>query len=135
MQTTRGTSLSDEGDKRGTSAEPSATSQQSDEGDKQGLSAAGEPQAVNARRRHLGVLFGVAIFVIAADLISKIIVVAKLSDRAPIRLLGGLLTLEETRNPGAAFSIGTGATFLFGVVAIAVIIVILRTARRLFSRP
>jgi signal peptidase II len=139
MQTTRGTSLSDEGDKRGTSAEPSATGQLSDEGDKRGTSAepsaTGESHVANGRRRHLGVLFGVAVFVIAADLISKIIVVAKLSDRAPLKLLGGLLTLEETRNPGAAFSIGTGATFLFGIVAIAVIVVILRTARRLFSRP
>jgi signal peptidase II len=138
MQTTRGTSLSDEGDKRGTSAEPSATQEHSDEGDKRGTSAepsAGEPQAANGRRRHLGALFGVAIFVIAADVISKLLVVAKLSDRAPIKLLGGLVSLEETRNPGAAFSIGTGATLLFGVVAIAVIVVILRTARRLFSRP
>jgi signal peptidase II len=157
MQTTRGTSLSDEGDKRGTSAEPSATDQHSDEGDKRGTSAepsatdqhsdegdkrgtsaepsATDQQPANGRHRHLAALFGVALFVIAADLTSKIIVVAKLSDRAPIKLLGGLLTLEETRNPGAAFSIGTGATLLFGVVAIAVIFVILRTARRLFSGP
>ena len=34
-----------------------------------------------------------------------------------------------------AFSVGTGATLIFGVVAIAVIAVIVRTARRLFSRP
>jgi signal peptidase II len=87
------------------------------------------------RRRHLGVLFAVAAFVIAADAVSKIIVVAKLSGRPPVRLLDGLLTLDYTRNAGAAFSIGTGATYLFGIVAIAVIAVILRTSRRLFSRP
>jgi signal peptidase II len=81
------------------------------------------------------VLLAVAAFVIAADVISKIIVVARLAGRPPVRLLDGLLTLDYTRNAGAAFSIGTGATYLFGIVAIAVIVVILRTARRLFSKP
>jgi lipoprotein signal peptidase len=112
MQTTRGTSLNGPG----ASTEPNST-------------------IIVDRRRHLGVLFAVAAFVIAADVASKIIVVAKLSGRAPVRLLDGLLTLDYTRNAGAAFSIGTGATYLFGIVAIAVIAVILRTSRRLFSRP
>ena len=83
----------------------------------------------------MAVLLGVAAAVVVLDVISKVLVVAKLSDRPPVRLLGGFLKLEETRNAGAAFSIGTGATFLFAVVAIAVIVVILRSARRLYSRP
>jgi lipoprotein signal peptidase len=91
--------------------------------------------AATVRRRHVGILLAVAIFVVAADVISKILVVAKLSDRAPIRLLGGLVKLEETRNSGAAFSLGGGSTIVFAVVAIVVIAVILRTARRLFSTP
>jgi signal peptidase II len=97
--------------------------------------AAPKPTGVPQRRRHLGVLFVVAVFVLAADVVSKVIVVAKLAGRTPVRLLDGLLTLDYTRNAGAAFSIGTGATYVFGVVAIAVIVVILRTARRLFSTP
>ena len=44
---------------------------------------------------------------------SKTIVVATLSHRAPIRLLGGFLTLRELRNSGAAFSIGTSVTVVF----------------------
>jgi len=112
MQTTRGTSLGGPG----ASTEPGAN-------------------VIGDRRRHVGVLFAVAAFVLVADVVSKIIVVAQLSGRAPVRLLDGLLTLDYTRNAGAAFSIGTGATYLFGIVAIAVIAVILRTARRLFSRP
>jgi len=109
MQTTRGTSLA--------------------------ASAGGSDQLEPARHRHVGVLIGVAIFVIAIDVISKVLVVAKLSNREPVRLLGGFLKLEETRNAGAAFSIGGGATFLFAFVAIGVIVVILRTARRLYSGP
>ncbi|HZC60011.1 MAG TPA: signal peptidase II [Streptosporangiaceae bacterium] len=74
-----------------------------------------------------------AVFV--ADLVSKTIVVATLSDRAPLRLLGGLLTLRELRNSGAAFSIGTSVTVVFTLIALGVIVAILRTARRLRSIP
>ena len=73
--------------------------------------------------------------VFVADLVSKTIVVATLSDRAPLRLLGGLLTLRELRNSGAAFSIGTSVTVVFTLIALGVIVAILRTARRLRSVP
>jgi len=73
--------------------------------------------------------------VFVADLVSKTIVVATLSHRAPIRLLGGFLTLRELRNSGAAFSIGTSVTVVFTLIALGVIVAILRTARRLRSIP
>ena len=38
-----------------------------------------------------------------------------------------------TRNPGAAFSVGTGETVVFTVIAFAVIVYIARTARKLYS--
>jgi signal peptidase II len=99
-----------------------------DPGDRR--SAAGSPG-----RRYLGVLIGVALFVITADAITKAIVVARLSGRLPVRLLGGFLTLRLLRNSGAAFSIGTSLTIVFTVIAVGVVIFILRTARRLRSLP
>jgi signal peptidase II len=75
-----------------------------------------------------------AALVLVADVVSKLIVVAKLSDRAPVRLIPHVLTLVLTRNPGAAFSIGTGQTIVFSVVALAVVVVIARTARSLVSQ-
>jgi lipoprotein signal peptidase len=75
----------------------------------------------------------VAAFVLAADVISKAIVVARMPDHAPIRLLGGLLTITLTRNGGAAFSIGTSMTIVFTAIAVGVIVYILRTARNLRS--
>ena len=75
----------------------------------------------------------VAVLVLAADLVSKSLVVAHLEGRAPIRLLGGALLLNVGRNPGAAFSFAEGATVLFTLVAVAVAVVIVRTARRLGS--
>jgi signal peptidase II len=75
----------------------------------------------------------VAAFVLAADVISKSIVVARMADHLPIRLLGGLLTITLTRNGGAAFSIGTSMTIVFTAIAVGVIVYILRTARNLRS--
>src|SRR5208282_692774 len=93
----------------------------------------GQVSAPPGRPRRVALLFAVAVFVIAADVISKAIVVAKMADHAPIRLLGGLLTITLTRNGGAAFSIGTSMTIVFTVVAVGVIVYILRAARNLRS--
>jgi signal peptidase II len=86
-----------------------------------------------ARPRRIGLLLGVAVFVIAADAISKAIVVATMPGHAPIRLLGGALTITLTRNGGAAFSIGTSMTIVFTVIALGVVVYILRAARNLRS--
>jgi signal peptidase II len=85
------------------------------------------------RPRRVVLLLSVAAFVIAADVISKAIVVARMADHPPIRLLGGLLTITLTRNPGAAFSIGTSMTIVFTAIAVGVIVFILRAARNLRS--
>jgi signal peptidase II len=112
-------------------------------GDEPGASTAAEissdpdeqPDAPAGRRRpQLTLLLAVAVAVVALDQLSKALVVARLADQPPIRLLGGLLTLDYTRNPGAAFSLGTGFTFVFTAVAVAVVVVILRTSRRLYSK-
>jgi lipoprotein signal peptidase len=80
------------------------------------------------------VLLGVAVTVLALDIASKAIVVATLSDRPPVKLLGSLLMLTESRNPGAAFSIGgPSETILFTAIAVGVIIFIIRSARRIHS--
>ena len=94
-----------------------------------------EPAAPQPARPRVFILFVVAAGVLALDIASKAIVVATLSDRLPIRLLGGLLTLRESRNSGAAFSIGTSMTVVFTLIAAGVIIFILRTSRRIYSLP
>ena len=75
----------------------------------------------------------VAGLVLAADIISKAIVVASMEPGRVVRLAGHYLELTNTRNSGAAFSVGTGATVLFTAVAVVVVAVILRTAKRLRS--
>jgi lipoprotein signal peptidase len=95
--------------------------------------AGGTPLSAPTRPRRVGLLLAVAAFVLAADVISKSIVVARMADHQPIRLLGGLLTITLTRNGGAAFSIGTSMTIVFTAIAVGVIVYILRTARNLRS--
>jgi signal peptidase II len=87
------------------------------------------------RPLRIRVLVGVALTVLALDIVSKLLVVAKLSGRPPVRLLGGFLHLLVSRNPGAAFSIGTSMTLVFSAIAVTVIVIILRTARRIRSLP
>jgi signal peptidase II len=88
-----------------------------------------------ARRRRVVLLVAVALAVLVLDQVTKITVVATLSNRAPIRLLGGFLHLRVDRNPGAAFSFAPSMTILFSLIAITVIVVILRSSRRIGSTP
>ncbi len=85
------------------------------------------------RPRRVVLLLAVAAFVIAADVISKAIVVAAMPGHPNIRLLGGALTITLTRNGGAAFSIGTSMTIVFTAIAVGVIVYIVRAARSLRS--
>jgi signal peptidase II len=88
----------------------------------------------HAPRRRLGVLVGVAAVVLAADLASKVAVVALLSGRPHLRLFGGVLTLLVARNPGAAFGIGGPAvTVAFTAIAGGVAGTIVRYSRRIGS--
>ncbi|WP_428846963.1 signal peptidase II [Rhizohabitans arisaemae] len=95
--------------------------------------AGGPAKPVGGRR--IAVLAAVAVTAYLLDLVTKIITVRLLEGREPIELLGGLLTLRVIRNPGAAFSIGTGLTLVLSLIAIGVVIAIVRTARRLRSTP
>ncbi|GEK02931.1 signal peptidase II [Streptomyces sp. NPDC003388] len=87
------------------------------------------------RGRRIAVLFAVAVFAYALDLVSKMLVVAKLEHHAPIQVIGDLLELHAIRNPGAAFGFGAAFTIIFTLIAAAVIVVIVRLARKLYSLP
>jgi signal peptidase II len=80
------------------------------------------------------VFFAVGILALAADIISKVSIVATVKPTdAPVRLLGGALYIVQARNSGAAFSVGTGATIALTIVSLIVVVIIVRAARRLTS--
>jgi signal peptidase II len=86
-------------------------------------------------RAALTVLGAVAVFAVAMDQWTKQLVLQSLPGRGPVRILGGLIYLDLTRNPGAAFSFGTNITFIFPVIAIVISVAILYFARGLRSWP
>jgi signal peptidase II len=94
---------------------------------------AGAAPATSARRPRTRLLLLLATVVFGADLASKLLVVATIDRGENVRLLGGALYLTHARNTGAAFSFAEGFTVVFSLIAAVVVVVIVRTARRLFS--
>ncbi|RBY85602.1 signal peptidase II [Blastococcus sp. TF02A-30] len=86
-----------------------------------------------AGRPRTRLLLLLALGVLALDLVTKLVVVATIDMGEDVRLLGGALYLTQYRNVGAAFSFAEGWTVVFSLVAVAVAVVIVRTARSLFS--
>jgi signal peptidase II len=101
--------------------------------------AAGRPTLATSRRNRLVVvLVCVAVGVVVLDQLTKWWAVQELlprilSGQPPIQVVGDLLRLTYTENTGAAFSIGTGFTWIFSAIAVVVVVVIIRTSRRLGS--
>ncbi|WP_158610801.1 signal peptidase II [Micromonospora endolithica] len=87
---------------------------------------------MGATQRRRWWLAGAALLALAIDVASKSAAAAWLPGR-PVELLGGL-HLRLTRNPGAAFSIGTDFTPVFTIVAVAVIAGIVWYARNVTHR-
>jgi signal peptidase II len=80
-------------------------------------------------------LYGTAAVVLAADQLSKYLVVRNLAGRPPVRLIGSLLELRYATNSGGAFSLLTGAPLFFALMAVAVIGGILYAGRRARGLP
>ena len=108
MQTTSGTSLS--------GSDPDA-----------------EPQDPDRKPRRFGLLLAVAVAAYAIDVVTKTWAVSSLAGQPPIEVLGDFLQLRLTRNPGAAFSLGTSATFALSVISIVVVVVVIVLGRRVAS--
>ena len=83
--------------------------------------------------RRVALLTVAAGVVLALDIVTKVFVVANLEGQPPVRLAGGALYLDVIRNPGAAFSLATGMTWLLTLIAIGVVAAIVRMAGRLRS--
>jgi signal peptidase II len=85
------------------------------------------------RRRLLVLLAVVCVLAYAADQVTKWIALEQLADGRVVPVVDGWFSLRLLFNPGAAFSLGEGTTWLFTGVAVVVVVVIVRTARRLGS--
>ncbi|WP_241961199.1 signal peptidase II [Homoserinimonas hongtaonis] len=95
----------------------------------------GAPRAARSRvsLKALGLLVCVALLVYVADQLSKAWVVANLDERTVNPVLGELLQFVFVRNPGAAFSLASGSTWIFSIAASLVTLFIILFAHRIRS--
>ncbi|MDT7784307.1 MAG: signal peptidase [Pseudonocardiales bacterium] len=84
------------------------------------------------RTRILAIL---AAGVLALDVLTKVLSVAFLEGADPIKLFGGVLYLTFVRNPGAAFGMAEGMTWILALIALGVAGFILWISRNLRSQP
>jgi signal peptidase II len=80
----------------------------------------------------LGVAAGLAV---GLDQLVKYLSTENLTEGEPVKILGGLVYLSLLRNSGAAFSLGSGYTWVFPLVTVAVVTWIAVLSRRLRSVP
>jgi signal peptidase II len=86
------------------------------------------------RKIRFGVLVAfalVAAFAFIADQLSKYFVVENLPVGTPVPIIGEILQFTFVRNPGAAFSMFSGTTWIFAIIAAAVAIFIILFANRI----
>ncbi len=80
------------------------------------------------------VLLGVVALVLyIADQVTKFFVVKDLVDGSHVQVLGDFLIFQFVRNPGAAFSLASGSTWIFSILATLVTAAIVFFARRIKS--
>ena len=83
--------------------------------------------------RTVALLVVTAVVVLTLDVVTKLLAVANLEGREPVRALGGVVYLQLVRNPGAAFSIATGMTWVLSLIAAGVVVAIVWIVPRLRS--
>lgn len=83
--------------------------------------------------RALIVLAAVALCVYGLDQIAKFLVVQNLPYDRSVPILGQLLRFVYVTNSGAAFSIGTGSTWIFSIIGLGVLIFVVWYAPRIRS--
>jgi signal peptidase II len=91
------------------------------------------PAPTRPRRHLVALLVTLWGLVLVLDQLTKTLALQRLADNVPVPVLGDLLRLRLVFNPGAAFSMGTGMTWVFTLIALGVVIVVARVARRLGS--
>lgn len=87
----------------------------------------------HSHREALLWLAAIAAFVYMLDQGSKVLVVATLTEGTVVPVLGPVLQFEFVRNPGAAFSLASGMTWILTILAAAVVGAVIWAAPRIRS--
>jgi signal peptidase II len=80
------------------------------------------------------IIASLAVLVLAADQFAKFLAITLLPSEQPVPIVGDFLVFYLIRNPGAAFSLGEGVTWIFTIALAAVAVAIGFVVRRIRSR-
>ena len=81
-----------------------------------------EPVVAPPAARKIWLVALVAPVILVLDQVTKQLALAALEYEPPVRVLGGLFYLQIVRNPGAAWGMATGMTWVLTIIATAVVI-------------
>ena len=100
-------------------------------------SAEPSPSPVPAGRGRLGprrLLTLLALATLVADQGTKVWALSALTPGEPVDLVGSAIRLNLIRNPGAAFSLGDGSTWVLTLLSLAILVGVLAAARQVRVR-
>ena len=113
--------------------EPGLPTEQAPSAEPAGTDPTVEPVPPVLHPKRFGLAIAIAVTIFLLDQLTKIIAVATLTPGESPSILGGLVYFSLIRNPGAAFSMATGMTWILALVALGVTIAIIKIASRLRS--
>jgi len=93
------------------------------------------PDPTRGRRRLYAVLLLLALTTLVLDQVTKVWALNALTPGDPVDVIGPWIRLNLIRNPGAAFSLGDGSTWLLTVVSLAILAWVVVAARKVGNLP
>ena len=93
------------------------------------------PITTGGRRRLYAVMLGLAALTLLLDQLTKIWALRSLTPGEAVDLVGDAIRLNLVRNPGAAFSLGDGSTWILTIVSLTIVVWVVIGARKVGNLP
>ena len=93
------------------------------------------PVPTGGRRRLYAVMLGLAVGILALDQVTKIWALRSLTPGEAVDLVGDAIRLNLVRNPGAAFSLGDGSTWILTIISLTIVVWVVVGARKVGNLP
>ena len=93
------------------------------------------PVPTGGRRRLYAVMVGLAVGTLLLDQLTKLWALRALTPGKTVDLVGDAISLNLVRNPGAAFSLGDGSTWVLTVVSVTIVVWVVLGARKVGNIP
>ena len=93
------------------------------------------PVPTGGRRRLYAVMLGLAAVTLVLDQLTKVWALRSLTPGETVDLVGDAIRLNLVRNPGAAFSLGDGSTWILTIISVTIVVWVVVGARKVGNLP